>query len=98
MRTRLVAFPRFWYDFAVGDDWRVAVGVVAALVITGWVGSTSIPAWWILPLAVLVMLPMSLWREASRIRRVVERSDDAHHRRWLLLRGPPRSGRSGRTS
>jgi len=24
-------FFRFWYDFIVGDDWRVAVGVVLAL-------------------------------------------------------------------
>jgi hypothetical protein len=24
--TRLSAFARFWYDFIVGDDWRVAVG------------------------------------------------------------------------
>ena len=22
---------RFWYDFVVGDDWRIAAGVVAAL-------------------------------------------------------------------
>jgi hypothetical protein len=26
---------RFLFDFVVGDDWRVAVGVVAALVIGG---------------------------------------------------------------
>jgi hypothetical protein len=35
------AFGRFWYDFIVGDDWRIAAGVVlvlaagAALVGTG---------------------------------------------------------------
>jgi hypothetical protein len=34
-------FLRFWYDFVVGDDWRIAAGVVlvlaagAALVATG---------------------------------------------------------------
>jgi O-antigen ligase len=34
-------FFRFWYDFVVGDDWRIAAGVVvvlaagAALVATG---------------------------------------------------------------
>jgi O-antigen ligase len=34
-------FLRFWYDFLVGDDWRIAAGVVlvlaagAALVATG---------------------------------------------------------------
>ena len=24
-------FGRFWYDFIVGDDWRIAAGVAAAL-------------------------------------------------------------------
>jgi hypothetical protein len=38
------AFGRFWYDFIVGDDWRIAAGVVvvlaagAGLVATGAVG------------------------------------------------------------
>jgi ABC-type methionine transport system permease subunit len=25
------AFGRFWFDFIVGDDWRIAAGVVGAL-------------------------------------------------------------------
>ena len=25
----LVSFGRFWYDFIVGDEWRLAVGVIA---------------------------------------------------------------------
>jgi hypothetical protein len=25
------AFGRFWWDFVVGDDWRIAVGVVTVL-------------------------------------------------------------------
>jgi hypothetical protein len=25
------AFGRFWYDFIVGDDWRIAAGVVLVL-------------------------------------------------------------------
>ena len=25
------AFGRFWYEFIIGDDWRVAAGVVAVL-------------------------------------------------------------------
>jgi hypothetical protein len=25
------AFGRFWWDFVVGDDWRIAAGVVAVL-------------------------------------------------------------------
>ena len=27
----LRGFGRFWFDFIVGDDWRIAAGVVAAL-------------------------------------------------------------------
>ena len=27
----LRAFGRFWYDFIVGDDWRIAAGVVLVL-------------------------------------------------------------------
>jgi hypothetical protein len=28
---QLRGFGRFWYDFIVGDDWRIALGVVAVL-------------------------------------------------------------------
>ncbi|MDT5363639.1 MAG: hypothetical protein QOC69_5401, partial [Mycobacterium sp.] len=34
MITRIRAFGAFWYDFIIGDDWRVAVGVGVALAIT----------------------------------------------------------------
>ncbi len=61
MRTltqRLRDFGAFWYDFVVGDDWRVVVVVVLALAATYGVLSTSAaPAWWIMPLAVVVILP-----------------------------------------
>jgi hypothetical protein len=62
MIARLKAFGAFWYDFIVGDDWRVAVFVVAALAITFAVSKSSVPAWWILPAAVALVLPWSLWR------------------------------------
>jgi hypothetical protein len=29
--TALRAFGRFWYEFLVGDDWRIVVGVTATL-------------------------------------------------------------------
>lgn len=60
MTRRLRAFFAFWYDFVVGDDWRVAVGVVAALAATYGLSRTSAPAWWILPLAVLALLAASV--------------------------------------
>jgi len=62
--VRLRAFARFWYDFVVGDDWQVAVGVVTALAITYGVSRTGVSAWWIVPVAVVVLLPLSLWRAA----------------------------------
>jgi len=62
--ARLHAFARFWYEFVVGDDWRVAVGVAVALAATYGVSRTSVPAWWILPVVVVVLLPLSLWRAA----------------------------------
>lgn len=30
----LKAFGQFWYDFIIGDDWKIAVSVVLALAIT----------------------------------------------------------------
>jgi hypothetical protein len=69
MRRSLKAFLGFWYDFVVGDDWRVAVGVVAALGSTYVLSMTPIPVWWILPLAVTVLLPYSVWRVARRVSR-----------------------------
>ncbi|EWM10145.1 hypothetical protein [Kutzneria sp. 744] len=65
--TRLRRFLFFWYDFVVGDDWRMAVAVVAALVITFVLAGAGLPAWWVLSLAVLVVLPLSL-RHATRDR------------------------------
>jgi hypothetical protein len=29
----LAAFGRFWWDFVVGDDWRIAAAVLAALAV-----------------------------------------------------------------
>lgn len=60
----LVNFARFWYDFIVGDDWTVAVGVVAALVVTAVLVRMAVPAWWLMPIAVTLLLLGSLWREA----------------------------------
>ncbi|MGH8896008.1 MAG: hypothetical protein ACRDZ4_03040 [Egibacteraceae bacterium] len=27
----LVSFARFWYSFIIGDDWKIAIAVVASL-------------------------------------------------------------------
>ena len=56
------AFAVFWYDFIIGDDWLVAIGIIAALAATYGLSRTSIPAWWVVPVAVGVLLPISLKR------------------------------------
>jgi uncharacterized membrane protein YbhN (UPF0104 family) len=65
MKRRISAFAGFWYDFVVGDDWRVPVAVIAALALTYGLSATAISVWWVLPAAVVV-LPLSLWRVARR--------------------------------
>jgi hypothetical protein len=61
----VTGFFRFWYDFIVGDDWRVAAAVIVALGVTALLVHTSF-AWVIVPLAVLVFLGVSLRRAAGR--------------------------------
>lgn len=63
--SRLVAFLRFLWEFVVGDDWRIAAGVVVALGITATVATTDVAAWWILPVIVLMLLIGSVWRAAN---------------------------------
>jgi len=58
----IVSFLAFWYDFVVGDDWTVAVGVVAALIIGAALTRTSIPTWWWMPVIVALILTFSLLR------------------------------------
>ncbi len=50
MISLLKAFGRFWWDFIVGDDWKLAVGVALALVAGALVAtSASTGATWIAP-------------------------------------------------
>ena len=57
-------FLHFVWDFVVGDDWRIAVGVVAALGLTALAADEGLSAWWIMPLAVAGVLGLSAWRAA----------------------------------
>jgi hypothetical protein len=58
----VMAFLRFWYDFIVGDDWRVAAGVVVALALTAALAHDGVAAWWLMPAAVVAILLGSLRR------------------------------------
>ena len=60
--TRLSRFGRFWWDFVVGDDWLVAALVIVAIGVTAVVAAAGVAAWWLLPLAVPVVLWLSLRR------------------------------------
>jgi hypothetical protein len=58
----LAAFGRFWWDFVIGDDWLVAVLVAIGIGVTAALAAASVAAWWFLPLAVLLVLWVSLRR------------------------------------
>jgi len=62
----LRAFGRFWWNFIVGDDWRVAAGVAVALASTALLTHEGVNAWWLLPPAVAIVLVLSVRRAAER--------------------------------
>jgi hypothetical protein len=65
--ARLRSFGAFWYDFVIGDDWRGAAVVVAALVLTAvLVHDAGINAWWLMPVSVLAALGWSLRQATAR--------------------------------
>jgi hypothetical protein len=57
---RLRQFGRFWYDFVVGDDWRLAVGALVALALAGLFAHAGWSAWWVVPGVVGVLLSVSV--------------------------------------
>jgi hypothetical protein len=60
------SFGRFWWDFIVGDDWRIAAGLVLAVGLTSLLSHGGVNAWWLLPVAVSLLLAGSLWRATHR--------------------------------
>ena len=62
--TRARRFGLAVWDFIVGDDWRTAFGVALALGVTALVAAAGVSAWWVMPLAVLGLLALSIRRAA----------------------------------
>jgi len=63
----LKRFGSFWYHFIVGDDWRIAGGIVIGLSLIAILTHVmNIQVWWLLPVLVVVMLSLSLWHATQR--------------------------------
>jgi hypothetical protein len=62
----LMQFGRFRYDFIVGDDRRIAVGVVVTLAGVYVAAHEGANWWWLLPFAVAVLLAVSVTHELRR--------------------------------
>lgn len=60
-------FGRFWYDFIVGDDWRIAASVLALCAATA-LAARQWDLWPLLPVGVAATLAISLRRAASAAR------------------------------
>jgi len=63
----VIGFIEFWIDFIVGDDWRIAAGIVASFIITS-VASASALIWGTIPLFTAVFLSYSLSRAVKSTR------------------------------
>jgi hypothetical protein len=59
----LRSFGLFWWDFVVGDDWRAALGIAVAIGLTAGLVAAGVDAWWLMPIAVVAVLALSLRRE-----------------------------------
>ena len=66
--NRVRGFGRFWWDFVIGDDWRLALGALVALATAGLAADAGIAAWWIAPAIVIGVLVASLGRAAPSTR------------------------------
>jgi hypothetical protein len=64
--SQLRQFGRFWYDFVIGDDWRLAVGALVALGLAGGLAHANRPAWWVAPPVIAALLGFSVLRASPR--------------------------------
>ncbi len=62
--SRLTRAAHAVWEFVVGDDPVIALGVVVALGATAVIAGAGAPAWWVMPVAVVALLALSLRRAA----------------------------------
>jgi hypothetical protein len=60
--TRCLRLARGVLEFVVGEDWRIGLGVAISLALTALVADADIAAWWVMPLATVVLLTLSIRR------------------------------------
>jgi hypothetical protein len=64
--SRVRQLLKFLWDFVIGDDWRIALAVAVALIVTLVLADNGVTAWWLLPLVVVAMLSASVWAVARK--------------------------------
>ena len=62
IRKGLRDFVFFWYDFLIGDDLIGTAIVLAGLEATYLLTHSGTNAWWLMPIAVAILLPVNLFR------------------------------------
>ena len=63
----LISFGEFWVDFIVGDDWRIAAGIVIAFILTATIKVAAF-TWGTVPFFVAFFLAYSLSRVVRSVR------------------------------
>jgi hypothetical protein len=63
--TALRSISRAVVEFVLGEDWRIALGVALALGITALLGDSGLTVWWVMPLATLLLLILSVRRAGT---------------------------------
>jgi hypothetical protein len=62
----VIGFLRFWYDFIIGDDWTIAVGVAAIMAAAWGLGKAGLEVWWLYLIAVIALLAGTVVRAARK--------------------------------
>ena len=62
----MTAFLRFWYDFIIGDDWRMVAGVAGCALLCALLVRSGVNGWWLMPIGTALTLALSVWRAARR--------------------------------